>query len=174
MGPLCVIRDTGWMTNQRLRNKWPAEIEMSKECFFFCLKRWPDVGPRFAHRLRRWANITPTFHLRLVFSGEFLSVSDWRPRGICLEQHYCDVFWIHTAYRSKQRDIVSWIHSCPAESFAFEAGIAKAISNFKRRKIFIFMKNRQLQYWIIGLTKHPPTNISAIAMLETVHPLMLR
>ena len=31
---------------------------------------------------------------------------------------------------------------------SFEAGIANAISSFKWRKIFIFMKNSHLQYWI--------------------------
>ena len=44
-----------------------------------------------------------------------------------------------------------------AELFAFifnsfEAGIANAISSFKKYKIFIIMKYKHFQYWVIGLT----------------------
>ena len=70
---------------------------------------------------------------------------------------------------------------CVAELFvfishSFEAGIANAISSFKWRKIFLFMKNRRHPRWIIWLTEHPFRTILSISvafilvqhLLETV------
>ena len=54
-----------------------------------------------------------------------------------------------------------YINPCPVELFqiifhSFKAGIAKAISSFKWRKIFLFKKNKHLPNWNIWSAEHLP------------------
>ena len=58
---------------------------------------------------------------------------------------------------------------CPAQLFqiifhSFKAGIANAISSFKWRKIFIFMKNKHFPNWNIWSAEHLPLNILSISL----------
>ena len=76
-------------------------------------------------RCRRWLSSKPS--LAQCFLGILFSLV------------ICQSFDVNP---SAPEVLVSIFHS-------FEAGIANAISSFKWRKIFLFMKNNHLQYWII-------------------------
>ena len=47
---------------------------------------------------------------------------------------------------------------------SFKAGIANAISSFKWRKIFIFVKNKPVPKWSIWVIEHLPLNILSISV----------
>ena len=137
-------------------------------------------------RRRRWADIETTFGESLVFTGRqdkyatkapatdamlnqrlrHHNVSDRLKERVSTSKIIQKNSGVHTSNIVNTLIIICpvWIilNPCPAELFqiifhSFKAGIANAISSFKWRKIFLFMKNKHLPNWNIWLAEHLPS-----------------
>ena len=133
-------------------------------CVFRDVKRcfnasWGLKGLTYGQCRRRWHNINPLTPklFNLNFHPQVSeNCSDLRK-------------WRSTLFKSCTLMSHFIFNPCAAELFqiifhSFKAGIANAISSFKWRKIWLFMKNKHLPKWNIWLAEHLPLHILSISV----------
>ena len=99
----------------------------------------------------------------------YIKEKTWKPNDQVYSPSNTKVYSLLSRITTLADKTFNLLNPAPAELFqiiflSFKAGIANAISSFKWRKIFIFMKNKHLSNWNIWLAEHLPLNILSISL----------